>query len=159
MITQQRLHELFDYADGELVRRAGRKGGSVNKRGYKILCVDYKMYKAHRLVFLYHNGYLPDQIDHADGDKLNNRIENLRPATNGQNCMNRGVMRNNTSGAKGVFWDKEAGKWRVAVRFGTVLKSFGRFVDFELAELVATMAREKYHGAFANHGTYLKDGV
>lgn len=159
MITQKRLYELFDYVDGELVRRSGRKGGSVNKRGYKILCVDYKMYKAHRLVFLYHTGYLPDQIDHVDGDKLNNRIENLRAADNSQNMMNRKMLRNNTSGAKSVFWDKSHKKWRVAIRFDTVLRSFGRFTDFELAELVATMAREKYHGAFANHGTYLKAGV
>ena len=159
MITQQRLHELFDYDDGDLVRRSGRKGGSVNKQGYKVICVDYKIYKAHRLIFLYHNDYLPEQIDHADGNKLNNKIENLRAADNSKNGMNRGMMCNNTSGAKNVFWDKSHKKWRVAIRFGATLQSFGRFVDFELAELVATMAREKYHGVFANHGTYSKAGV
>lgn len=151
MVTQQRLHELFVYKDGNLIRN-GKIAGSVNKQGYRCICVDYKIYRAHRLVFLYHHGYLPEQIDHVDKNPGNNMIENLRPATNGQNCMNRGMMRNNTSGAKGVFWDKEVCKWRVAVRINRKLKSFGRYVDKELAELVAVMAREKHHGTFANHG-------
>jgi hypothetical protein len=51
MITHQRLKELFSYADGELIRK-GKTAGSLNKRGYKIISVDYVMYKAHRLVFL-----------------------------------------------------------------------------------------------------------
>lgn len=151
MITQQRLRELFTYADGNLIRN-GKVAGSVNKRAYRCICVDYKIYKAHRLVFLYHHGYLPEQIDHADKNPSNNRIENLRAANNGQNCMNRGMMKNNTSGSKNVFWDKEVKKWRVAVRLNKKLRSFGRYVDKELADLVAIMAREKYHKEFANHG-------
>lgn len=151
MVTQKRLHELFEYVDGSLIRD-GKIAGSVNKRGYRIICVDMKMYKAHRLVFLYHHGYLPKQIDHIDKNPDNNRIENLRPATNGQNCMNRGMLRNNTSGCKGVFWDKETSKWRVAIRVDKKLKSFGRYHDIELAELVAMEARNKYHKEFANHG-------
>ena len=160
MITQQRLHELFDYVDGELIRRGKRKkGGTVSTRGYKKIGVDYKIYGEHQLVFLHHHGYLPEQIDHIDGNKLNNKIENLRAADNSKNMMNRELLRNNTSGAKGVFWDREYNKWRVAVRSNGVLRSFGRYIDFELAELVATEAREKYHGVFANHGTYLSLGV
>lgn len=151
MVTQKRLHELFVYKDGYLIRN-GKIAGSVSKRGYRCICVDNKIYKAHRLVYLYHHGYLPDQIDHVDKNPDNNRIENLRAATNGQNCMNRGIMRNNTSGAKGVFWCKDHKKWRVAVRVNKILKSFGRFEDFELAELVAIEARNKYHKEFANHG-------
>jgi hypothetical protein len=151
MITQKRLHELFVYDNGNLIRN-GKIAGSVNKRGYRVICVDYKMYKAHRLVFLYHYGYPPTQIDHVDTDKLNNRIENLRPADNFISAMNRGAMKNNTSGCKGVFFDKETQKWRVAVRVNKKLKSFGRYDDIELAELVAIEARNKYHKEFANHG-------
>jgi hypothetical protein len=151
MITQERLRELFVYQDGNLLRN-GKIAGSINTKGYCIICVDYKLYKAHRLVFLYHHGYLSKQIDHIDGNKLNNDITNLRAANNSVNMMNRGVMRNNTSGCKGVFWDKEFSKWRVAIGVNKKLKSFGRFVDKELADLVAVMAREKYHKEYANHG-------
>jgi hypothetical protein len=151
MITQDQLRALFQYVDGELIRN-GKVAGSVNKQGYRIICVNYKMYKAHRLVFLYHHGYEPKQVDHIDGNKLNNKIENLRPANNSKNMMNRGMMKNNTSGSKGVFFDKETNKWRVAIRFNTQLHSFGRFENKELAELVAIEARNKYHKEFANHG-------
>lgn len=153
MVTQKRLHELFKYVDGELIRN-GKIAGSVNKRGYKCICVDYKIYKAHRLVFLYHYGYLPEQIDHIDGNKANNNIANLRATSHSENMMNRGMLSNNTSGSKGVFWDKSSGKWRVAVRANKKLLSFGRYKDKEFAELVAVMAREKYHHTFANHGVY-----
>ena len=151
MITQERLRELFVYQDGNLLRN-GKIAGSVSKRGYRCIGIDLKIYKAHRLVFLYHHGYLPKQIDHIDKNPDNNLIENLRPATNSQNCMNRGVMKNNTSGSKGVFWRKESKKWRVAIRLNNKLRFFGTFEDIELAELVAIEARNKYHKEFANHG-------
>ena len=153
MLTQKCLHKLFEYKDGELIR-GGKIAGSVNKKGYRCIGVGCKIYKAHRLVFMYHYGYLPEQVDHIDGNKLNNNVTNLRAADNSVNMMNRGLMRNNTSGYKGVFWDKESCKWRVAIRVGTKLRSFGRYIDKELADLIAMMAREKYHKEFANHGNY-----
>ena len=151
MVTQKRLKELFKYVDGQLIRNE-KIAGSVNKRSYRCVGVDHKIYKAHRLVFMYHHGYLPEQVDHIDGNKLNNSIENLRAANNSVNMMNRGFMKNNTSGSKNVFWCKDYQKWRVAVRINKKLRSFGRFEDLELAELVAVEARNKYHKEFANHG-------
>lgn len=153
MLTKDQLHTLFEYVDGELIRK-GKVAGSINKRNYKCIYVEGKIYKAHRLVFLYHHGFLPKQIDHIDGNTLNNKIENLRAANNSKNMMNRGMMKNNTSGSKGVFFDKETNKWRVAIRLNTQLHSFGRFEDKELAELVAIEARNKYHKEFANHGVH-----
>jgi hypothetical protein len=151
MVTQKLLQDVFSYQDGELIRK-GKVAGSINKRGYRCIYLDTKIYKAHRLIFLYHHGYLPEQVDHVDGNKLNNRIENLRAANNSVNMMNRGLMKNNTSGSKGVFWCKDYQKWRVAVRINKKLRSFGRFEDIELAELVAIEVRNKYHKEFANHG-------
>jgi hypothetical protein len=151
MVTQKLLHDVFSYQDGELIRK-GKVAGSVNKRGYRCIYLDTKIYKAHRLMFMFHHGYLPEQVDHIDGNKLNNRIENLRAANNSANMMNRGIMKNNTSGSKNVFWCKDYQKWRVAVRINKKLRSFGRFEDLELAELVAVEARNKYHKEFANHG-------
>lgn len=161
MITQQHLHELFDYVEGDLVRKV-----SPRKRYAKQECSEYlstvidgKPYRTHRLIYLYHHGHMPKQIDHIDGNKYNNRIENLRECLPSHNSMNIGVKKNNTTGAKGVTWEAVRQKWRtrVCVHGKTVFS--GRFDDFELAELVAIEAREKYHGAFANHGTYLSLGV
>jgi len=152
MITQSRTRELFTYDDGKLIRANGAVAGSVNKRGYRVICVDYKLHKAHRLVFLYHYGYLPLQVDHINGDKDDNRIENLRAADNSVNMMNRKSMRNNTSGHKNVFWDKESGKWAVKVRLNRKLHHIGRFKNIEDAIATAYTAREKLHGEYANHG-------
>ena len=152
MITQARLRELFTYDDGKLIRKNGVVAGSVNKRGYRIICVDYKLQKAHRLVFLYHYGYLPLQVDHINGDKDDNRIENLRAADNSKNMMNRRAMRNNTSGHKNVYWDKECGRWAVKVRLNKKLHNFGRFNDINEAIAVARVKRDELHGEYANHG-------
>jgi hypothetical protein len=152
MITQARLRELLTYENGKLLRKNGVVAGSVNKRGYRVICVDYKLHKAHRLVFLYHHGYLPAQVDHINGDKDDNRIENLRAADNSKNMMNRKSMRNNTSGHKNVYWDKESEKWAVKVRLNRKLHNMGRFENIEDAVTAAYVAREKLHGEYANHG-------
>lgn len=152
MTTQARLRELLTYENGKLIRKNGAVAGSVNKRGYRVICVDYKLYKAHRLVFLYHHGHLPTQVDHINGDKDDNRIENLRAADNSKNMMNRKAMRSNTSGHKNVFWDKSAGKWAVKVGLNRKLHHVGRFNNIKDAVDAAHIAREKLHGKYANHG-------
>ena len=155
-ITQEFLKEHFECQDGHLIIKKTNaiktETPLTKSHRYHRTIIKGKVYSIHRLVFLYHHGYLSKQIDHIDGNKLNNNIANLRVANNSVNMMNRGVMRNNTSGCKGVFWDKEFSKWRVAIGVNKKLKSFGRFVDKELADLVAVMAREKYHKEYANHG-------
>ena len=96
-VAQQRLKEIFDYADGMLlnktIRRSqikiGEPAGHQTKCGYINIRVDGRMYKAHRLIFLFHHGYLPDFIDHIDCDKTNNKIENLRACSKSENGMNR----------------------------------------------------------------------
>lgn len=95
-LTQNYLKELFDYRNGNLywkVRKSyrikiGDIGGYVRKDGYRHVGIDDKDYKSHRLIFLYHHGYLPKSLDHIDGNKSNNDIDNLRCATNQENAMN-----------------------------------------------------------------------
>ena len=109
MATQARLKELFDYKDGNLYRKTslggvviGSVAGTKMRRGYTQIRVDGKLYLAHRLIWLYHHGYMPTMIDHIDSDPTNNNIENLRIATASQNQHNRVMGKNNTSGIKGL---------------------------------------------------------
>lgn len=162
MITQERLKELFDYQDGQLIWKVkkaqcvkiGSIAGSIStSNGLKYVCVeiDSISYKLHRLIFMYHHGYLPKCVDHKDGNTLNNNVENLREATLSQNSQNSKFRINNTSGHKNVFFEKRNKKWRVLIRINGVNKSFGYYDDLELASLVAAEARDKFCGQFARH--------
>lgn len=90
-------------------------------------------------------------IDHKNGNKLDNRVENLRVATTGQN--NRNVIKrgNNTSGYKGVHWDKKSQKWISRIRIGGGQRlTLGKFSNKEDAAKAYNEAALKYHGEFAN---------
>jgi hypothetical protein len=161
MITQQRLHELFEYRDGTLIRKVSvqsnaKEGdviGSVNNCGYLHARIDRKNYKVHRLIFLYHHGYLTDglHMDHIDGNKTNNRIENLREVTRSQNKMNSKLAANNTSGVKGVYWHKHKQKWNSKIILNRKHIHLGYYDTIEEAAAAAIAARNEYHGDFARH--------
>jgi hypothetical protein len=157
---QDRFNEVFEYRDGVLhwkvtlsnVAQAGKVAGCKSTNTYGSVMVDGTAHCIHRVIFCMHHGYMPEQVDHIDGNRKNNAIENLRPATNALNCLNKGAQSNNKLGVKNVCWSKQNKKWfvQVSVKGKRVVSKF--FDDLDLADLVATMAREKYHGAFANHG-------
>jgi len=161
IISKELLHNLFEYSDGNLIRkftvnnRKAKKGdvaGCINKQGYLVTCINYKLHLNHRLIFMMHHGYLPKEVDHKDGNKLNNKIENLRNATHIQNSQNVKLQKNNTSGVKNVSFEKRTKKWTVRIGIDGKYKSFGAYKDLELAELIAIEARNKHHGEYANHG-------
>lgn len=164
MITQERLKELFTYSpDGNLIWKvqkakrtkirtiAGWINTDVHGQKYMNIELDGKSYKLHRIIFMYHYGFVPKRIDHIDGNRLNNKIENLREVTASQNAMNSSVRKNSKSGFKNVFLDKTSGKWRVQFKINGKSYSFGSYEDLELADLVAQEARSKYQGAFARN--------
>ena len=159
MISSEKANELFEYRDGNLYwktpttkRNVGDLAGFVRSDGYKALFFNKKIYAYHRIIFLMHHGFLPQFIDHIDGNKLNNRIENLRQATKSQNCQNSKKPITNKSGSKNVYWHKLAKKWCVELLNNGKKKYIGLFEDLELADLVAHEARSKFNGNFANHG-------
>jgi hypothetical protein len=158
-LSRDLLHELFEYRDGFLFWKIarphvkiGQKAGRLNDRGYWIITIGNRIYRAHRIIFLYHYGYLPTEIDHIDNDRLNNKIENLRPATRSQNLTNKGLSNKNTSGAKNVSWDKSRNKWEVQMYVNKKKTFVGRFDDLEVAKTMAIAFRKQHHGEFANHG-------
>lgn len=118
MITQARLKELFTYSpEGCLVRlvsvtynaKKGDRAGGLSG-GYRYVNVDGYLYAEHRLIFLYHHGYLPKYVDHEDRNKKNNKIKNLRDLTNSQNSINSNVIRS-ISGYRGVTYHPSIGKY------------------------------------------------
>jgi hypothetical protein len=160
LLTQEYLRNLFKYSNGKLFWKerpgryvkAGTQAGCVYNNGYCVVTINNKRYGLHRIIFMMHHGYFPNEIDHIDGNKANNNIDNLRAATRQQNKNNTGIIVSNTSGYKNVSWNKKTQKWKVELRVNEKKKHLGIFKDLELADLVATMAREKYHGEYANHG-------
>ena len=85
--------------------------------------------KLHRVIWAHVHGPIPAsaQIDHINGDGLDNRMENLRLATNAQNQRNRGPNRNNPSGYKGVGWDRRVESWRVQIMIDGSMRHLGTF--------------------------------
>ena len=97
------------------------------------------------------HGYVPRIIDHVDGNPLNNKIENLRPATISQNSMNAKIYCTNKSGVKNVNWNKNSKKWEVKLQVNGKRQNFGAFADLELATAVAKAIRNKYYKEFAGY--------
>jgi len=152
MIHQKECLELFEYQDGNLIRKKNNKVMKApNRFGHLRANIKGQNYFVHRIVFLMHHGYLPKQIDHIDGNPTNNKIDNLREVSLSQNAWNRNANTNSMSNIKGVRLHK-CGKYQVRLQVNNKSMHLGLYADLELAELVVTEARNKFHGVYANHG-------
>lgn len=169
LLTQEYSHEAFRYTDGELLwrerprhhfasewhqkvfnaRQAGTVAGTV-WRGYRTVNLTGRRMGAHRIVFLMHHGFIPPEVDHIDGNPLNNRIENLRAADHAQNLKNLKTPASNTSGVKGVSWHKATGKWAAGIRQEGKWKHLGLFSCIEAAAETRRQAEAAIYGEFAN---------
>lgn len=95
------------------------------------------------------NATIRSVVDHMDGDTLNNRKGNLRHCTTQQNFFNQCIRSNNTSGFKGVFWDKRLKKWRARIKINYVGKHLGCFPTKEEAAVAYNQAAIENYGEFA----------
>lgn len=165
-IDAYRVRELLDYdpETGKLTWRLGGKGtggkGSIagymwrsNRGGpYQLIKLDGKNFRAHRLAWIYVHGRWPAaEIDHIDGNGLNNKISNLREATRSENNHNRCVMSNNRSGLKGAIWDGCKKKWRAIITINGRRKFLGAFDTAAEAHAVYIAAAKEHHGDFYYH--------
>ena len=156
-LTKELIQEYFEYRDGKLFWKKmlpkarnliNQEAGYTAKDGYISLWFMGKPRQAHRLIYLWHHGFLPKCLDHINRNRADNRIENLRPATHTQNACNRSVPITNTSGVKNVTWNKESKKWQVALMIQRKTKYFGVYYDLEVAKFVAETMRYKYFGSY-----------
>ena len=163
-LTADRARDIFEYRDGKLFYRirvnkklAGSQAGSLQSDGYVRVKVDGRAYRAHRVVWLIVHGAWPDGfLDHINGDCADNRIENLRVATNQQNQQNRQITVTNQTGAIGVTWENNA--WRARIKVAGKKIDLGRYQLFDEA-FAARKAAESLHGFHPNHGRSRANGV
>lgn len=156
---RETLRELLEYrpTTGEFIRQRAQGGmasdtiaGTLGPDGYVRLSVYKKKYLAHRLAWFVMTGAWPvNEVDHINGNRSDNRWENLRAATRAQQSMNSCKSRANSSGYKGVRWDKDRGKWLVRIKLNRISRNLGRFDDLSVAKDVYAKAARAAFGDFA----------
>lgn len=162
-VSLDRLREVFAYdPETGIVRnritrhnksKSGDSVGRPNYAGYLLVTVDRVVLRVHRIAWMLHYGSdAAGDIDHINGICSDNRIENLRQATRRENLWNRGATKINTSGAKGVSWDKRRRKWRSRIGVNYKKIVLGYFSTVEEAAEAYREGAKKYHGEFANSG-------
>lgn len=141
MITQKRLKEVLEYAPetGEFRYRKctnsrakyGEKAGTTNDKGYQLIGIDNARFYAHRLAWFYIYGVWPNEVDHINRVPSDNRLSNLRSGSRSDNQHNVGVRKDNTSGEKGVYWDKRRQKWSTMITINKQRLFLGYFASVE----------------------------
>ena len=120
------------------------------KNGYLVGNIFYRRYYAHRVIWALVHGKWPDRdIDHINGDRADNRLCNLREATNAENAYNMKTPAHNTSGYKGVGWHVATQRWRAQITVDGAYKHLGMFDTAEEAHAAYVTAAEKNYGKFA----------
>lgn len=128
-----------------------RAFNSVATHGYTSGRIFRKQHRAHRVIWAMQTGDWPkNEIDHVDGNKINNVFSNLREATRSQNCANTKSRKNSTSKFLGVSWCNTYKKWSVRIRDNGRAKNLGYFHCENQAAMAYDTAAKKIHAEFAN---------
>jgi len=132
---------------------AGREAFTASKDGYRVGSIHGVAFRAHRVIWaLVHGEWPPDQIDHDDGDRSNNRMSNLLASSNRQNHRNEAIPKNNTSGIAGVHYCKQTGKWRASIKVDYRTRCLGRHDTFAQAAAAREAGKRRY-GFTERHGS------
>ena len=128
----------------------------ISSRGYKSFnlrpspALNKTSILSHRMIFYLRNSYLPECVDHANHDTLDNSVENLRASTISQNLMNRRSSKGSISKYLGVCWHKMGGKWVAQIKINRKVTHLGLFTSETEAAKAYNTAAAKHHGEFAN---------
>ncbi|WP_299197009.1 HNH endonuclease [uncultured Amphritea sp.] len=157
-LTKDWVCYLFDYKDGRLYwrstfnskARGGNRAGKLHSSGYRRISIDGVLYLEHRVIYIWHHGDIGEyDIDHINGTKDDNRIENLRTCTNSQNQANRKTTKG-YSIYKGVKYDEGCSKpWRATIQLAGESYNLGSYSSEEQAALAYDSAARKRFGEFA----------
>lgn len=150
----------FKYENDELVRiRNGRKEHNKHTKGYRVVTLCGCKVLLHHAVWLFHNEYLPEEVDHGDRNRDNNRIGNLRASTRSQNKRNKTKSVGKSSKYRGVSWATRRSKWVAEIRIDDNKRKYLGAHDSETAAALAyNAAAIIYHGEFA-HLNKIEEGI
>lgn len=151
IITQEELKKYLSYNDktGIFTNKNLKVVGHRDVRGYVYIRLNNVKYSSHRLAWLYMTGSIPKNvIDHINGIKYDNRICNLREATQAQNLLNTSKRKVNTSGYKCVCWNKANNKWQARGRLNYKLIHLGYFDCPKLASQAYNLFAKNNYGEF-----------
>jgi hypothetical protein len=159
LIWRHRPREMFceGYNGGETSwktwnsRYAGKLASNVGSGGYVRVNIMGKRYFAHRLIWMMVHGEWPEEIDHINGNRTDNRLCNLRAVNRQENLRNVARRSDNSSGVTGVSYSKRDGVFIAYINVSGVMKVLGRFETLEKAAAARSDA-EKQYGFHANHG-------
>ena len=163
-LTQEQLRKdlWYNYETGHFTwikhpqaKRIGTRAGDLTASNYRYIMIAGKKHKEHRLVWLYHYGSFPVDdlvVDHIDADRSNNTFWNLRLCTPEQNKLNVGRSCRNTSGYKGVSYNKPTGKWKAKIQCDGVDHYLGLHKTPEQAHKAYVKLGKELHGEFFNAG-------
>ena len=149
----EELKNSFYYSEGKLYWKEGKvlankEAGYKNMHGYIEVNITIRgkptKFLAHRIIFYLHHGFMPKLVDHVDRNPQNNSISNLRAADKKLNSINTGLPKNNTSGVKGVSWNKACGKWSAQIKVDGKKKHLGTFSNLEDATKTRRQAERLY---------------
>lgn len=159
LVIHERLTQLlrYDAATGVFTWRkktgrqaAGSGAGSIGPHGYRSISIDDRDYRAARLAWFYVHHQWPDPfVDHVNGKRADDRLENLRIATCAQNNSNSTTKNRKYPAPKGACFHKKSGKWMARIRVNKQYIYLGIYPTAELAAAAYREAAYKFHGPFA----------
>ena len=125
---------------------------TLHHSGYLVVTVYKRQHLVHRLIYLYMTGSFPEEVDHRDTNKTNNSWNNLRSSDRSGNQQNRNIPKNNTSGIKGITWNKKCQKWQASIKCKGILYYLGLHEDIARAKEILDARRKELHKSFFNNG-------